>query len=419
MSLFTIIFIAVLAAKILMEVWLEQRHSRYVQSHRSAVPGYFSHAISLASHQKAADYTVAKIRLGHFEVLYGTLFFLFWTLGGGLDALDSFWHAQTESPVWMGLGFLLTFMLIVTLLDLPFEIYRTFVLEAKFGFNRTSVGLFLLDFFKQMLLMVLISAPLMALILWLMDSTGGWWWLLAWGLWSSVMLAMMWVYPTLIAPLFNKFQPLEEGELKDRIEALLERCGFSSQGLFVMDGSKRSGHGNAYFTGMGNAKRIVFFDTLIEKLTPEETEAVLAHELGHFKCHHIKKRIFTALFGLLIAFAILGFLGSKLWFYNGLGVLLPSNHVLLVLFMLAVPLFSFWLSPLSAMVSRAHEFEADRYATLHSDGKALASALVKLYEDNASTLTPDPLYSAWHDSHPPAYIRISAIETRLKEKPHG
>ncbi|NWF35365.1 M48 family metallopeptidase [Mariprofundus sp. KV] len=394
-------------------LYLALRQKRAVASNRGEVPTRFAEKVSLAAHQKAADYTAAKLRLGSISGVWGLLLLVIWTVGGGLAWLGEFSASFELSVVWSGVLFMLLFFLIGTLIDLPMELYGTFAIEARFGFNKMTLPLFFSDMAKQFLLMLAIGTPLAWVVLTLMQSAGSLWWLYAWLFWTAFMLLMMWGYPTLIAPLFNKFEPLPEGEMKATIEALLKRCGFESNGLFVMDGSKRSSHGNAYFTGLGNAKRIVFFDTLINQLEPIETEAVLAHELGHFHHGHVKKRLIVMVFTTLIGFALLGWLSQQPWFYAGLGITEPSNAAALLLFMLVIPAFTFLLTPLMSYFSRKDEFEADAYAVANSSGEALVSALVKMYEDNASTLTPDPLYSAWHDSHPPAPIRIDHIESLL------
>jgi len=393
--------------------YLALRQKRAVASSRGVVPTRFAEKVSLAAHQKAADYTAAKQYLRLFSGIWGLLLLVIWTVGGGLAWLGEFSASFELSVVWSGVLFMLLFFLIGTLIDLPMELYGTFAIEARFGFNKMTLPLFFSDMVKQFLLMLAIGTPLAWVILALMQSTGSLWWLYAWLFWTAFMLLMIWGYPTLIAPLFNKFEPLPEGEMKATIEALLKRCGFENNGLFVMDGSKSSSHGNAYFTGLGNAKRIVFFDTLINQLEPIETEAVLAHELGHFHHGHVKKRLIVMVFTTLIGFALLGWLSQQSWFYAGLGISEPSNAAALLLFMLVIPAFTFLLTPLMSYFSRKDEFEADAYAVANSSGEALVSALVKMYEDNASTLTPDPLYSAWHDSHPPAPIRIDHIESLL------
>jgi len=397
-------------------LFLAERQKMHVLAHRDTVPERFADKISLSAHHKAADYTLAKLVPGNFGQVYGLLLMVAWTVGGGLTLLDNVSAGFGLSETWTGVAFLILFFLIGHLLELPLDIYTTFSIEAKFGFNKMTAGLYISDMFKQMLLMLLIGTPLGWVILSLMQGAGVWWWLYAWVFWTAFMLLMIWAYPTFIAPLFNKFKALEEGEMKTRIEALLHRCGFESNGLFVMDGSRRSSHGNAYFTGLGNAKRIVFFDTLLKQLEPIETEAVLAHELGHFHHGHVKKRLMVMIAMSLAGFAVLGWLTQQGWFYNGLGVIHPSNHAALVLFMLILPAFTFALDPVMSFFSRKNEFEADAYAVSNSSGEALASALVKMYEDNASTLTPDPIFSAWHDSHPPAPIRIDHIEKQLVNK---
>ena len=414
MLTFTWIFLTAVVLHFAIEAWLEARHGRHVAAHRNAVPARFADAISLEAHQKAADYTLAKLRVSKWSEFYGLALLLIWTLGGGLAWLDGVVSGFDLSPLWHGTAFLVLFVIIGSLLDLPFSIYKTFVTEAKFGFNRMTAKLFVIDMIKGMGLMLVIGAPIAAIILWLMGSAGDLWWAWAWAFWTGFSIFMMWAYPTLIAPLFNKFEPMEEGDTKSAIEALLARCGFESKGLFVMDGSKRSSHGNAYFTGFGKSKRIVFFDTLLKQLSLNETEAVLAHELGHFKHGHIKKRMIIMFATSLAGFALLGWLANQLWFYQALGVPQASNHALLILFVLALPHFLFWLAPLGSWFSRKHEFEADAYAAEHADAADLISALVKMYEDNASTLTPDPLHSAWHDSHPPAPVRVAHLESLME-----
>lgn len=397
------------------------RQRRHVLARRGEVPWQFSGRVSQAAHEKAADYTVARLEFGRWANLYGTVLLLGWTLGGGLDALDRLIsHPGWAAPV-AGAVFIVGFALITAVLEIPFACYRTFVIEQRFGFNRSTPRLFVTDQLKQTLLMIVIGGPMAMLMLWLMDKMGERWWLYAWLAWTGFSLLMMWAWPTLIAPLFNTFRPLPDGEMKSRIEALLVRCGFRSRGVFVMDGSRRSSHGNAYFTGLGQAKRIVFFDTLLEQLNADEVEAVLAHELGHFRRRHVQKRLLVMAAFSLAGFALLGFLSGQPWFFTQLGVSHPSGHAALVLFVLVMPAFTFWLTPLASLYSRRHEFEADDYAVMHSNGAALVSALVKMYADNASTLTPDPLYSAVYDSHPPAPIRIAHIEEIVagKEMKHA
>ena len=407
--LFTTLFVIALALYSAVQLWLARRHLNYVAKHRSEVPHAFSDKIDIAAHQKAADYTLAKTSLERIEIVIGAIILLAWTLGGGLEWLDSLWATSNLSTLWTGTGFLLSLFALLSLIDIPMSIYRTFVLEEKFGFNRTTAKIFITDQIKQFLLLIVIGTPLIAAILWLMENMGQFWWLWVWAVWTGFGLLMMWAYPAFIAPLFNKFKPLEDGSLKQRIQDLMTRCGFKSNGIFIIDGSKRSGHGNAYFTGLGKNKRIVFFDTLIESLSTDEIEAVLAHELGHFKRKHIIKRIISMAIFSLLGLAILGWLMTQNWFYTGLGVSTPSLHAALALFLIALPVFTFLLHPITSWVSRKHEFEADAYAAKVSSAKALTDALVKLYEENANTLTPDPLYSAFHDSHPPAAVRIAHL----------
>ena len=394
-------------------LYLAERQKVCVLKHRGQVPERFAEKISLKAHQKAADYTLAKLAPGNVGQVYALLLLLVWTVGGGLAWLGDVTASFALSNTMTGVVFLLLFFFIGHVLELPLELYNTFRVEARFGFNKMTAGLYISDMLKQMALMLVIGAALAWVMLSLMQSAGSWWWFYAWLVWTAFMLLMIWAFPTFIAPLFNKFSPLPEGEMKTRIEALLKRCGFESNGLFVMDGSRRSSHGNAYFTGLGNAKRIVFFDTLLKQLQPIETEAVLAHELGHFHHGHVKKRLLVMIATSLLGFVLLGWLTGQAWFYQGLGVREPSNHAALVLFMLVLPAFTFLIDPVMSYFSRKNEFEADAYAVANSSGEALASALVKMYEDNASTLTPDPLYSAWHDSHPPAPLRIDHIERCL------
>ncbi|TNF97920.1 MAG: M48 family peptidase [Gammaproteobacteria bacterium] len=397
---------------LLVGFWLAGRQVKFVRGHRGAVPDAFADKIPLDAHQKAADYTIAKVHFGFATALFSAALLIIWTFGGGLDLLDNGWRQAGQGNILTGTLVLLSFALISSFLELPLSIYSTFVLEEKFGFNKMTPGLFVKDMIKGIALTLLIGTPLIMLVLWLMEQSGSLWWLYVWLVWMGFSLLMMWAWPRYIAPLFNKFEPLEDNTLKDRITSLLEKCGFSSNGIFIMDGSKRSGHGNAYFTGMGNNKRIVFFDTLIKSLEPNEVEAVLAHELGHFRYHHIKKGIALMATMSLLGLAILGWLLDKPEFYAGLGVSKPSTYVGLLLFMLIMPVFTFFISPLFSAFSRKHEFEADEYASKQSDAGALISALVKMYEENASTLTPDPVHSAFYDSHPPAPVRISNLLTK-------
>jgi len=344
---------------------------------------------------------------------WDSLLLLGWTLGGGLEWLDNAWRSAGYSPVVTGSVIILSALFIMTLLDLPFSLYHTFVVEERFGFNRSTPAVFISDLLKNGLLLVLIGTPMIALALWIMETTGGNWWLYVWMVWLTFTLVMFWAWPALIAPLFNRFSPLDDESLKQRIQALMDKCGFRSKGIFVMDGSRRSGHGNAYFTGFGSNKRIVFFDTLLETLEPDEIEAVLAHELGHFRLRHIQKRLLSTSAISFCALALLGWLAAQDWFFHGLGISQPSPWMALLLFMMVLPVFTFILQPLLSRLSRKHEFEADAYAVRQSSGKDLAQALVKMYRENASTLTPDPLYSAWHDSHPPAPVRIERIYANM------
>ncbi len=418
MLLFTQIFLLLLSLATALQLWLSWRQIRHVRAHRAAVPEPFATQVSLEEHQKAADYTIARSHLGMIELVYGAVLLLGWTLGGGLDLLDGLWRSlglwsEEWRHLWTGTGFMLSFFIIGSLLELPFGLYRTFRLEARFGFNKTTPRLFVADLFKGLLLSLLIGTPLLLLVLWLMQVMGDAWWLYVWAVWIGFTLLMLWAYPSFIAPLFNKFQPLEEGELRGRIEQLLERCGFASDGIFVMDGSRRSSHGNAYFSGLGNHKRIVFFDTLLESLDGDEIEAVLAHELGHFRRRHIAKRLLVMAAISLGALALLGWLGGWFGFYYGLGVSHGSDYMALTLFILCAPLLGVFLQPLMAASSRRHEFEADDYAAEQSSAEHLISALVRLYRENASSLTPDPLHSAFHDSHPPAPVRIAHLSARM------
>jgi STE24 endopeptidase len=407
------LFVCFLAATLAVRFWLGSRHIRHVLAHRHAVPAQFAERIPLAAHQKAADYTVARTKFNLFILLVNTAVLIGFTLLGGLQWLALAVSKVVGQGMMYQIGLLATFAAVSAVIDLPFEYYKQFVLEAKFGFNKMTPGLFVADLVKGALLGVAIGLPLVWVILTLMEKSGSLWWLYAWLVWSGFQLLMLVLYPTVIAPLFNKFTPLTDDSLRERIENLMKRVGFASSGLFVMDGSKRSAHGNAYFSGFGAAKRIVFFDTLLARLAPHEIEAVLAHELGHFKLKHIVKRIIV-MFGISLGFlALLGYLKSQVWFYTGLGVdpLLTAHNdaMALILFMLALPVFTFLFSPFGSIMSRKHEFEADAFAAKYTNAQDLVAALVKLYEDNASTLTPDPLHSAFYDSHPPASIRINKL----------
>lgn len=401
-------------------VWLATRHIRYVHKHRNSVPENFSSQVNLDSHQKAADYTCAKTRLNYANICLDTALLLILTLGGGLNALNLFWSNWFSDPLLQGMIFILGTILLMGLVEIPISYYRTFVIEKKFGFNKMTHTMFFVDLIKQGLLGILLGLPLLFGALWLMEKTGANWWLYVWLMWVAFNLIILSVYPTWIAPLFNKFTPLEDAALKARIEQLMQKCGFKSSGLFVMDGSRRSSHGNAYFTGFGQNKRIVFFDTLLSQLNPPEIEAVLAHELGHFKRNHVIKRIFLTFTISLVFLWLLGYLMNQDWFYQGLGVFSsnetlanissPSTAMALLLFFLVMPTFTFLFQPLSSLYSRKHEFEADAYAVEKASSGDLIQALVKLYQDNAATLTPDPLHSAFYDSHPPASVRIARLQ---------
>jgi STE24 endopeptidase len=408
---FTAAFTAALALATCARLWLALRQVRHVTAHRDAVPRDFAESITLAAHRKAADYSVAKTRLGMVDIVLGALILLALTLGGGLQWIASLWAlALDPQGYWHGVALVLTVMMLFSLLELPVTLYRTFVVEARFGFNRMTLALFLADAAKQALVGLVLGVPLLLVVLWLMARMGEHWWLWVWFAWMGFNLLILMVYPNFIAPLFNKFSPLGDEALAQRIESLLARCGFRSQGLYVMDGSKRSSHGNAYFTGFGAAKRIVMFDTLLARLVPAEVEAVLAHELGHYKRHHVWKRV-ALLFGISLAMLwVLGRLIGETWFYAGLNVQTQGTAMALLLFFLTVPVFTFFLQPLTSLYSRKHEFEADAYAAAHASPADLVRALVKLYQDNAATLTPDPLHSAFYDSHPPAATRIARLQ---------
>jgi len=412
MNTFTIIFLIALIISSSIQFWLAKRQADYVADHRSAVPDAFKNKVPLAAHQKAADYTLAKIKLGNIDGALGIIILLLLTLGGGINMAFGYWTSFVSSPLIAGVAATATIFLIMTLVEIPSSVYQTFVIEEKFGFNKSTVNQFIKDQLLHLGLGAAIGLPLLALILWVMDNVGSLWWLWAWGIIMGFSLLMSWLYPTVIAPLFNKFTPMEEGSLKDRIQELLARCGFNSQGIFIMDGSKRSGHGNAYFTGLGNNKRIVFFDNLVNSLDDEELEAVLAHELGHFKCKHVIKMLIATSIMSLISLAVLGWLIYQPWFYTGLGVEQPSNAAALLLFLLVSSTFTFFMQPLSAYFQRKFEFEADDFAANNAKAGKMISGLVKLYEENANTLTPDPLYSAFHYSHPPAAIRIAHLEAK-------
>ena len=406
---FRLLFLCILALTCGIRLWLKLRQWRHIAAHSSTVPAQFSERISLASHQKAAAYGIDRSKVALVDIAVDTAWLLALTLGGVLLALHDFWAARLDGIAY-GLALMFSVMLLSGLVDLPFSLYKQFVIEARHGFNRMTVALFASDLLKQTLLGLVIGAPVLATVLWLMEAMGSLWWLYVWLFWSVFNLLMLFIFPTWIAPLFNKFTPLPDGEAKQRIEALLKRCGFRSNGLFVMDGSKRSAHGNAYFTGFGNNKRIVFFDTLLERLSPSETEAVLAHELGHFRKRHVLQRMLLMFASSLLFLALLGQLIDAPWFYAGLGVPAQSTALALTLFFLVVPVFLFPLTPLTSYWSRRHEFEADAYAAEHTAAGELVHALVKLYDDNAATQTPDPLHSLFYDSHPPAALRILRLQ---------
>jgi STE24 endopeptidase len=412
--IFTLVFAAALVASLAVKFWLASRQVRHVARHRDAVPTAFQEAITPAAHRKAASYTIAKTRFGLLEMAWGAALLLGWTLLGGLDLLNRALLGWIGGGLWQQLALLASFALIGGLLELPFTLWQTFRLEERFGFNKMSWRIWFSDAVKGLLLGALIGLPIAALILWLMGAAGRFWWLWAWGVWMGFNLLLMLVYPTFIAPLFNKFKPLDDAALKDRVQALMQRCGFAAKGLFVMDGSTRSAHANAYFTGFGASKRVVFYDTLLRQLDAGEVEAVLAHELGHFKHRHVIKRM-LAMFALSLAgFALLGWLTQHTWFFTGLGVqpsmMAPNDALAILLFMLAAPVFGFFVAPLPVLVSRRHEFEADAYAIAQTSGAHLSAALLKLYKDNASTLTPDPVFVKFYYSHPPASERLARMQ---------
>ena len=414
MQTFTSLFLTALGVALAMQLWLALRQIQCVRRHRDIVPSAFAHRITIDSHRKAADYTIARTRLEMVAVVYRGIVLLVWSLGRAIAFLDETWRALVPQPVLAGAGAIFSVLLLSALLELPLSLYRTFVIEQRFGFNRTTARVFAGDMVKEALLSLALGLPLVFAILWLMGRDGSmlatYWWFFVWLSWLGFSLFVSWIYPVAIAPLFNRFTPLEIAELRARIENLLSRTGFHSKGIFVVDGSRRSSHGNAYFTGFGRFKRIVFFDTLIEKLSGNEIEAVLAHELGHYARHHVRTHwIMTALISLA-ALCLLGWLDTQPWFFHGLGVTEPTPQSALLLFLMCGPVFGYLLTPLLLDVSRRHEFEADRYAVRHTGGTNLCEALMKLYDDNASTLTPDPWYSRFHDSHPNAAVRIATLQ---------
>jgi STE24 endopeptidase len=410
-NLFTLVFLIATLSYVVTLLWLNVRQDKAVIKSYEQVPSEFSKKITLKEHQKAAEYTQAKLTVNHFEVMFSTVVLLAWTIGGGMNWLDSIWQGLTDNILYLGIGFIISLMIIGSLIDLPFSVYRTFVLEQRFGFNKTDSKTFVVDLFKEISLTLVIGLPLIYAVLYLMGEMGEYWWLYVWLVLTSFSLLMFWLYPTYIAPIFNKFKPLDNAELKVKIDNLIERTGFKSDGVFVMDGSKRSSHGNAYFTGIGKNKRIVFFDTLLEGMDDQEVEAILAHELGHFHHKHIRKHMINSFAITLAGLALLGYLINQPWFFHGLGVNTMSNHTALILFTLTMPVFSFFIAPISNYLSRKHEFEADAFAAKHTNADDLVSSLVKLYRDNAATLTPDKIYSAFHDSHPSASIRIAHLKS--------
>jgi len=416
--LLSAIFAAAILVSFVLKTWLALRQMRHVAVHRDVVPAAFADTVSLAAHQKAADYTLARGRFGLISLAFGTAVLVGWTLLGGLDALNVALR-DALVPSWGTMAYQLALLgavaAIGSLIGMPLDAYNTFRIEQRFGFNRMTWKLYLVDALKGAAVGAALGLPLAALVLWIMGAAGAWWWLWAWLAWTAFQLLMLVLYPTVIAPLFNKFAPLADASLAERVRALMARCGFRARGLFVMDGSKRSAHSNAYFTGLGAAKRVVFFDTLLARLTPDELEAVLAHELGHFKLRHVPKRMVGLFAASLAALALLGWLAQQQWFYSGLGVSpnlggVPNDALALLLLMFALPPFAFLVTPLAAALSRKHEFEADAYACAQSSGRDLARALVKLHEDNAGTLTPDPLYARFYYSHPPAAERLAALQ---------
>lgn len=409
MEVLTAVFLLLLLLVVACRLWLLNRQCARVRAERDSVPVAFAGVIPLADHQKAGDYTIAHARLSAVEAILDALLLAAITWGGGLALLDQWWRGWHVSGVWLGIAVILSLYLCTAVAGWPLSLYRVFGIEARFGFNRMTWKLYAADLVKGLVLGLILGVPLLAAILWLMSSGGRHWWLYAWLVWAAFSLVLAWAYPVFIAPLFNRFRPVSDVELAHRLEALLSRCGFTSRGVFVMDGSRRSAHGNAYFTGLGAQKRIVLFDTLLERLSGAEVEAVLAHELGHFRLRHVRKRLALNLAAGLAALFALAWLAHWPAFYEALGAAQPSPHVALILFALTLPLVIFWLAPLAAAWSRRHEFEADEFARQHSNARELASALVKLYRENATTLTPDAVYSAFFDSHPPATVRIARL----------
>ena len=411
-NFFTFIFLFAILTSVVALLWLNFRQDRAIKISFNDVPEDFKETITLEDHQKAGHYTQAKLLANHFEIIFSTIVLLIWTLGGAMNWLDIFWDERILDPIWLGTVFILSIMLIASIIDLPFSIYRNFILEERFGFNRMTIKTFTGDLIKELILTLALGIPLVYSILYLMNmnAIGDYWWVYVWVILSIFTITMMWIYPTFIAPIFNKFKPLENNSLRSRIDNLLDRTGFGSDGIFVMDGSKRSSHGNAYFTGIGRNKRIVFFDTLLKGMEDEEIEAILAHELGHFHHKHVRQRIVSSFIFSLASLALLGYLIKQGWFFHGLGISEPSAHTALVLFSLTLPVFSFFITPISNLISRKHEFQADAFAASHTDANDLISSLIKLYRENSSTLSPDKYYSAFHDSHPSAILRIARLQ---------
>jgi len=411
-NFFTFIFLFSILTSVLALLWLNFRQDRAIKTSFNEVPEGFNETITLKDHQKAGHYNQAKLLANHFEIIFSTIVLLIWTLGGAMNWLDIFWHQRISDPILLGTVFILSIMLIASFIDLPFSIYRNFILEERFGFNRMTIKTFTGDLIKELILTLALGMPLIYAILYLMNisTIGDYWWIYVWAILSLFTITMMWIYPTFIAPIFNKFKPLENNSLRSRIDNLLNRTGFGSDGIFIMDGSKRSSHGNAYFTGIGKNKRIVFFDTLLKGMEEKEIEAILAHELGHFHHKHVRQRIVSSFIFSLISLALLGYLIKQGWFFHGLGISEPSAHTALVLFSLTLPVFSFFITPISNLISRKHEFQADAFAASHTDANDLISSLTKLYRENSSTLSPDKYYSAFHDSHPSAILRIARLQ---------
>jgi len=411
-NFFTFIFLFAILTSVIALLWLNFRQDRAIKISFNEVPEGFKETITLKDHQKAGHYTQAKLLANHFEIIFSTIVLLIWTLGGVMNWIDVFLHERISDPILLGTVFILSIMLIASFIDLPFSIYRNFILEERFGFNRMTIKTFTGDLVKELILTLALGIPLIYAILYLMNMStiGDYWWIYVWAILSFFTITMMWIYPTFIAPIFNKFKPLENNSLRNRIDNLLDRTGFGSDGIFIMDGSKRSSHGNAYFTGIGKNKRIVFFDTLLKGMEEKEIEAIFAHELGHFHHKHVRQRIVSSFIFSFISLALLGYLIKQGWFFHGLGISEPSAHTALVLFSLTLPVFSFFITPISNLISRKHEFQADAFAASHTDANDLISSLTKLYRENSSTLSPDRYYSAFHDSPPSAILRIARLQ---------